>query len=109
MGFCFFIHGISWVFLFTFVLCLVEESKLNFFFLYLLRCTLGFSFSLFIFSYILFCKLNCTLQEDESLRRWKEKLLGCLEEDLNGLSSSLEPIFSTAFPFQNFPMLDSIL
>ena len=34
MGFCFFIHGISWGFLFTFVLCLVEESKLKFFSLF---------------------------------------------------------------------------
>jgi len=25
------------------------------------------------------------LQEDESLRRWKEKLLGSLESDLDGL------------------------
>lgn len=25
------------------------------------------------------------MQEDESLRRWKEKLLGCLESDLDGL------------------------
>ncbi|GMP99336.1 hypothetical protein CsSME_00046841 [Camellia sinensis var. sinensis] len=24
-------------------------------------------------------------KDDESLRRWKEKLLGCVEEDLNGL------------------------
>lgn len=25
------------------------------------------------------------MQEDESLRRWKEKLLGCLESELDGL------------------------
>lgn len=33
------------------------------------------------------------LQEDDSLRRWKEKLLGCLESDLNGLylALSLDP------------------
>ena len=67
-------------------LCSFWLKKANyFFFLYLLRCTLGLSLYLFIFPYILFCKLNCTFQEDESLRRWKEKLLGCLEEDLNGL------------------------
>ena len=29
--------------------------------------------------------VNCAVQEDESLRRWKEKLLGCLESDLDGL------------------------
>lgn len=28
---------------------------------------------------------NFYLQDDDSLRRWKEKLLGCLESDLNGL------------------------
>lgn len=28
---------------------------------------------------------NFALQDDDSLRRWKEKLLGCLESDLNGL------------------------
>ena len=84
MGFCFFIHGISWGFLFTFVLCLVEESKVKYFSLFV-KVYYGFFF-LFIFSYILFCKLNRTFQEDKSLRRWKEKLLGCLEEDLNGLS-----------------------
>ncbi|ONH93199.1 hypothetical protein PRUPE_8G218800 [Prunus persica] len=27
-------------------------------------------------------------KDDESLRRWKEKLLGCLENDLNGLTYS---------------------
>ncbi|KAL8523158.1 hypothetical protein ACS0TY_013212 [Phlomoides rotata] len=27
-------------------------------------------------------------KEDESLRRWKEKLLGCLESDLNGSSQA---------------------
>lgn len=26
------------------------------------------------------------MQDDDSLRRWKEKLLGCVEGDLNGLS-----------------------
>jgi hypothetical protein len=30
-------------------------------------------------------KASCALQEDDSLRRWKEKLLGCVESDLNGL------------------------
>ena len=53
-----------------------------------------------MFSYILFCKLNCTFQEDESLRRWKEKLLGCLEEDLNGLSQVLNPYSQLHFPFR---------
>lgn len=28
--------------------------------------------------------IKCSLQDDDSLRRWKEKLLGCLESDLNG-------------------------
>ena len=49
MGFCFFIHGISWGFLFTFVLCLVEESKLNFFSLFV-KVYFGF---LFLFIYVL--------------------------------------------------------
>ena len=53
-----------------------------------------FLFIYLFFSYILICKLNCTFQEDESLRRWKEKLLGCLEEDLNGLSYVLNVSFS---------------
>ncbi|RYR52933.1 hypothetical protein Ahy_A06g027790 isoform D [Arachis hypogaea] len=29
-------------------------------------------------------EVNCGMQEDESLRRWKEKLLGCLESNLDG-------------------------
>jgi len=34
-------------------------------------------------------EVNCVLQEDESLRRWKEKLLGSLESDLDGLFKDL--------------------
>ncbi|KAK4487626.1 hypothetical protein RD792_005724 [Penstemon davidsonii] len=50
--------------------------------------------------------------EDESLRRWKEKLLGCLETDFNGqmepevkfhsigiISSDFEEINNTPLPF----------
>ena len=53
-----------------------------------------------MFSYILFCKLNCTFQEDESLSGWKENLLGCLEEDLNGLSQVLNKYSQLHFPFR---------
>ena len=44
-------------------------------------------------------KASCALQEDDSLRRWKEKLLGCVESDLNGLIQASFYSISDFLPF----------
>ena len=56
MGFCFFIHGISWGFLFTFVLNLVAEKKMKgkerkLFFSLFVKVYFGFFF-LFIYFFL---------------------------------------------------------